>query len=227
MKIQEPLNLSQFRKNQSIPANLLRSICSSLQIETEKIDGMLFANAFSKEYGINTDTLIFYAFQEYENTGELVNTISKNFIDIKIGNADSAIWVSIGDLEEQIRKERNSTTAPPQAAGGDLVPVNKPSTIRTRSIPSTGAGVLPMEQGEVLAALVKALVEGQKPLLSNYEELSKAAEKNWLLTSEVLGQLLGMTKSTITSKGTTFRKIGYEFEKVKEGSATLWKVRQY
>lgn len=227
MKIQEPLNLSQFRKNQSIPANLLRSICSSLQIETEKIDGMLFANAFSKEYGINTDTLIFYAFQEYENTGELVNTISKNFIDIKMGNADSAIWVSIGDLEEQIRKERNSTTAPPQAAGGDLVPVNKPSTIRTRSIPSTGAGVLPMEQGEVLAALVKALVEGQKPLLSNYEELSKAAEKNWLLTSEMLGQLLGMSKSTISSKGSSFRKLGYEFEKIKEGSTTLWKVRQY
>lgn len=100
MKIQEPLNLSQFRKNQSIPANLLRSICSSLQIETEKIDGMLFANAFSKEYGINTDTLLFYAFQEYENTGELVNTISKNFIYIKMGNVDSAIWVCIGDLEE-------------------------------------------------------------------------------------------------------------------------------
>ena len=84
-----------------------------------------------------------------------------------------------------------------------------------------------MEQGEVLSALVKALVEGQKPLLSNYEELSKAAEKNWLLTSEVLGQLLGMSKSTISSKGASFRKLGYEFEKVKEGSTTLWRVRQY
>ena len=227
MKIQEPLNLSQFRKNQSIPANLLRSICSSLQIETEKIDGMLFANAFSKEYGINTDTLLVYAFQEYENTGEMVNTISKNFIDIKMGTGNNAIWVSIGDIEEQIRKQRSNTTTPPEEAGGDLVPVPKTSTIRTRSIPSTGAGVVPMEQGEVLSALVKALVEGQKPLLSNYEELSKAVEKNWLLTSEVLGQLLGMSKSTISSKGASFRKLGYEFEKVKEGSTTLWRVRQY
>ena len=84
-----------------------------------------------------------------------------------------------------------------------------------------------MEQGEVLSALVKALVEGQKPLLSNYEELSKAVEKNWLLTSEVLGQLLGMSKSTISSKGVSFRKLGYEFDKVKEGSTTLWRVRQY
>ena len=115
MKTQKPLNLSQFRKSQPIPANPTPSICSSLQIETENINWVLFANAFSKEYGINTDTLLFYAFQEYENTGELVNTISKNFIDIKMGNADSAIWVSIGDLEEQIRKERNSTTAPPPA----------------------------------------------------------------------------------------------------------------
>jgi len=224
MKPTEPLNLTDFRKNQSIPANLLRSLCSSLQIKTEKIDGMLFTNAFSKEYGIYTDTLLVYAFCEYENTGELVNTLSKNFIDIKIGN-NNAVLVSIEELENEVRKQR--TTPPPEAAGGDLVPVSKTSTLQTRSIPPTGAGVLPAEQGEVLAALVRALVEGQKPLLNAYEELSRAAEKNWLLTSEVLGQLLGMTKSTITSKGTTFRKIGYEFEKVKEGSATLWKVRQY
>ena len=144
-----------------------------------------------------------------------------------MGTGNNAIWVSIVDIEEQIRKQRSNTTTPPEGAGGDLVPVPKTSTIRTRSIPSTGAGVVPMEQGEVLAALVKALVEGQKPLLSNYEELSKAVEKNWLLTSEMLGFLLGMSRSTISSKGASFRKLGYEFEKVKEGCTTLWRVRQY
>jgi hypothetical protein len=39
--------------------------------------------------------------------------------------------------------------------------------------------------------------------------------------------LLGMSKGTISSKKSGFRKLGFEFEKVKEGSATLWKVSQY
>ncbi len=68
-------------------------------------------------------------------------------------------------------------------------------------------------------------VLGVNDLQSQYPDI--AAEKNWLLTSEVLGQLLGMSKITISSKGPFFRKLGYEFEKIKEGSTTLWRVRQY
>jgi hypothetical protein len=66
---------------------------------------------------------------------------------------------------------------------------------------------------------------GFNDLQSQYPDI--AAERNWLLTSEVMGQLLGMSRSTISSKGSSFRKLGYEFEKIKEGSTTLWKVRQY
>lgn len=225
MKNPEPLNLTNLRKNLSIPTNILHSICAALQIKTEKIDGMLFTAAFNSEYSLNTDTLIYYAFLEYENTGKLDKTKEKSFIPIQIKKTGKSC--SIQDLEEHLQPQRGdeeqAAAEPPNP--GALVVKQKPNTLKTTSIPPATAA--PIQQAEMLAALVKALVEGQKPLLSNYDELSKAAEKNWLLTSDVLGQLLGMSRSTISSKGSSFKKLGYEFEKVKEGSTTLWKVRQY
>ena len=225
MKNQEPLNLTNLRKNLSIPTNILHSICAALQIKTEKIDGMLFTAAFNSEYSLNTDTLIYYAFLEYENTGKLDKTKEKSFIPIQIKKTGKPC--SIEDIEEQLQPQRGdeeqAAAEPPNP--GALVVKQKTNTLKTTSIPPATAA--PIQQAEMLAALVKALVEGQKPLLSNYDELSKAAEKNWLLTSDVLGQLLGMSRSTISSKGSSFKKLGYEFEKVKEESTTLWKVRQY
>jgi hypothetical protein len=225
MKNPEPLNLTNLRKNLSIPTNILHSICAALQIKTEKIDGMLFTAAINSEYSLNTDTLIYYAFLEYENTGKLDKTKEKSFIPIQIKKTGKSC--SIQDLEEHLQPQRGdeeqAAAEPPNP--GALVVKQKPNTLKTTSIPPATAA--PIQQAEMLAALVKALVEGQKPLLSNYDELSKAAEKNWLLTSDVLGQLLGMSRSTISSKGSSFKKLGYEFEKIKEGSTTLWKVRQY
>lgn len=63
---------------------------------------------------------------------------------------------------EQIKKERNKTTAPTEGAGGDLVPVPKTSTIRTRNISSTGAGVMPMEQGEFASGMIKLSKQERK-----------------------------------------------------------------
>jgi hypothetical protein len=36
-----------------------------------------------------------------------------------------------------------------------------------------------------------------------------------------------MSKGTISSKKSGFRKIEFEFEKIKEGNTTLWKDQQY
>jgi hypothetical protein len=85
---------------------------------------------------------------------------------------------------------------------------------------------------DALQVLVSALTAAQQapaptaPLQAQ-EELLKAVEKKFLLTTEQVGLLLGMSKGTISSKKSGFRKLGFEFEKVKEGSATLWKVSQY
>ncbi len=66
---------------------------------------------------------------------------------------------------------------------------------------------------------------GVNDLQSQFPDI--AGERNWLIISEVMGKPLGISRSTISSKGVSFRKLGFEFEKVKEGSTTLWRVRQY
>jgi hypothetical protein len=52
-------------------------------------------------------------------------------------------------------------------------------------------------------------------------------EKNWLLTNEQLGTLLGMSKSTIGSKPDGWVRMGFKYSKIKEGTMTLWRVSQY
>ena len=63
--------------------------------------------------------------------------------------------------------------------------------------------------------------------MNTQEELHNAMEKNWLLTNEQLGTLLGMSKSTIGSKPDGWVRMGFKYSKIKEGTMTLWKVSQY
>ena len=97
------------------------------------------------------------------------------------------------------------------------------TSIKTASIGAVG------EQGgdALVLALLKAISSQQKPVLSSYEELTKATQNGWLLTNDALADLLGISKNTISSKKTGWRKNGFEFEKAKEGNSTLWRVRQY
>jgi hypothetical protein len=80
--------------------------------------------------------------------------------------------------------------------------------------------------------LVQALTEAQRAsqttdTLHPQKTLLEAEEHGFLITTEQLGQLLGVSKGTISSKKSGFRKLGFEFERIKEGNTTLWKVRRY
>ena len=63
--------------------------------------------------------------------------------------------------------------------------------------------------------------------LTIQRELKEAVDSGFLLATEQVAQIFGMKKSTITSWKTGHKKYGFVFTKVKEGSATLWKVGQY
>jgi ParB-like chromosome segregation protein Spo0J len=100
--------------------------------------------------------------------------------------------------------------------------------VKAAAPPAPVAAVSAPEAFQLLAA---ALVEAQKaaaptnPLLPQ-KQLLEAAQAGFHITSDQLGQLLGMSRSTITSKKSGFIKLGFCFEKIKEGSTTLWKVSQ-
>jgi DNA-binding CsgD family transcriptional regulator len=219
---QTQLNLTAFRKKFSIPVNVLTALCNTLKVNTIKEDGMIFADLFNEEHKCDTDTLILFAFYEFSATGEVETTISKTFNDFPIKRNGTEELVSLELVGKEVLEARSTYLTKP---AGTMVPVGKGrsiTNIKTASIEAVGE-----QGGDALVALLKAISSQQKPVLSSYEELTKAAQNGWLLTNDALADLLGISKNTISSKKTGWKKNGFEFEKVKEGNSTLWRVKQY
>lgn len=219
---QTQLNLTAFRKKFSIPVNILTALCNTLKVNTIKEDSMIFADLFNEEYKCDTDTLILFAFYEFSATGEVETTISKTFDDFPIKRNGTEELVSLELVGKEVLEARSTYLTKP---AGTMVPVGKGRSIT--SIKTASIGAVGEQGGDALVALLKAISSQQKPVLSSYEELTKATQNGWLLTNDALADLLGISKNTISSKKTGWRKNGFEFEKVKEGTSTLWRVRQY
>ena len=222
MKNTNTINLTSFRKKFSIPVNILTALCNTLKVNTIKEDSMIFADLFNEEYKCDTDTLILFAFYEFSATGEVETTISKTFNDFSIKRNGTEELVSLELIGKEVLEARSTYLIKP---AGTMVPVGKGRSIT--SIKTASIGAVGEQGGDALVALLKAISSQQKPVLSSYEELTKATQNGWLLTNDALADLLGISKNTISSKKTGWRKNGFEFEKVKEGTSTLWRVRQY
>ena len=79
----------------------------------------------------------------------------------------------------------------------------------------------------LLTALLTALGQVQQPdVLQAQRQLLEASQQSFRLTTEQLSALLGLSKQTVQSKKSGFIRLGFQYEKVKEGSSTLWKVLQ-
>ena len=219
---QTQLNLTAFRKKFSIPVNILTALCNTLKVNTIKEDSMIFADLFNEEYKCDTDTLILFAFYEFSATGEVETTISKTFNDFSIKRNGTEELVSLELIGKEVLEARSTYLIKP---AGTMVPVGKGRSIT--SIKTASIGAVGEQGGDALVALLKAISSQQKPVLSSYEDLTKATQNGWLLTNDALADLLGISKNTISSKKTGWRKNGFEFEKVKEGTSTLWRVKQY
>ena len=222
MKNTNTINLTSFRKKFSIPVNILTALCNTLKVNTIKEDSMIFADLFNEEYKCDTDTLILFAFYEFSATGEVETTISKTFNNFPIKRNGTEELVSLELVGKEVLEARSTYLTKP---AGTMVPVGKGRSIT--SIKTASIGAVGEQGGDALVALLKAISSQQKPVLSSYEELTKATQNGWLLTNDALADLLGISKNTISSKKTGWRKNGFEFEKVKEGTSTLWRVSQY
>jgi DNA-binding CsgD family transcriptional regulator len=222
MKNSNTINLTLFRKKFSIPVNILTALCNTLKVNTIKEDSVIFADLFNEEYKCDTDTLILFAFYEFSATGEVETTISKTFNDFSIKRNGTEELVSLEQVGKEVLEARGTYLTKP---AGTMVPVGRGRSIT--SIKTASIGAVGEQGGDSLVALLKAISSQQKPVLSSYEELTKATQNGWLLTNDALADLLGISKNTISSKKTGWRKNGFEFEKVKEGTSTLWRVKQY
>ena len=76
---------------------------------------------------------------------------------------------------------------------------------------------------EIITAL-QALSNSNYDVLTPQKRLKEAAEEGFLLTTEQVSKIVGLSHSTISSWKSGTQKLGFYFEKQREGSSVVWKV---
>ena len=77
-----------------------------------------------------------------------------------------------------------------------------------------------------LVEILNVFARQQYDILSPQKKLLEAATHQFLLTTEQVSQILGYSKSTISSWDSGTIKLGFCFTKTKEGSNVLWSIRK-
>jgi hypothetical protein len=206
------INLTDFRKTFNIPADFIRSTCKILNIEINKINKDQFIPLKNTYLNIENDIILLYAFEESKTTGKLDRTKQKAF---KAEDLDAYL--------KQVEEYRQNYI---ETGNQEITLAKKPAD--AIDISSTSIDVRREEFISMIAEIVSKSVSNQnKSVLNTQQELQTAMEKNWLLTNEQLGTLLGMSKSTVGSKPDGWVRMGFRYSKIKEGTMTLWRVSQY
>ena len=230
------INFAKFREHYKISAAAARAIVKQLGLDIirEGADQYIVGE---NPYSVSNSYYLKHAIYEYRKTMYVNKTKAGEFLEFEVDVNGNTLHYGVHNTEEEDVKPASPSlrTIPNKQSPNILVPVDRGAELmmRKKSAPpaplqAPGAGI----GGDALQVLVAALTEAQKAAqapdtLLPQKTLLEAEEKGFLVTTEQLGQLLGMSKGTISSKKSGFRKLGFEFEKVKEGSATLWKVKRY
>ena len=232
MSGQKTIDLNEFRRQYQIPAASARAILDKLGYRIEKINGqskILCGSA--RTYGKDDDYFLKHAVLEFRRTMDIINTKNGKFFEYSeeaevkgkkviteygVSKIDEA---SVRPATPSLKREPNKSPVGITAQSSALIPIE------------TKTEALAAPAPDALTALVAALTQAQTaaaprdPLLPQ-KQLKEAEEQGYRITSPQLAELLGMSPQTISSKKSGFIKMGFRYEKVKEGTSTLWKVSQ-
>lgn len=209
------IKLTNFRKSFNIPSDFIRSTCKVLNIEILKVDNEPVIPLCNQILQKENDTILLYAFIESKLTGKIETTKRKEFNEEELNKCS-----------EEISQKRSEYILI-QNTPVETKMIKKPK----EAIDISSSSDLDLRREDFIAMLAevvsRSVATQSKSVLNTQEELHNAMEKNWLLTNEQLGTLLGMSKSTIGSKPDGWVRMGFRYTKIKEGSMTLWRVLQY
>lgn len=108
---------------------------------------------------------------------------------------------------------------------GEVIPITKNkkvmelATTSDNSITPSGS----IGDIEIIAAL-QALSQSNYDVLTPQKRLKEAAEEGFLLTTDQVSKIVGLSPSTISSWKTGTTKLGFTFTKQHEGTSVVWKV---
>jgi len=237
---QTGINLYEFRKEFNIPAADIRQILKLLKLSTLKRDGEEFIVEGIKKYECGLAYLLKHAVLEYRATMKVDNTIAGNFIEYEHETSKGTVHFGISEFSSKSVKPKTPAiklkpNKRPQLKVVDNA--NQPVGI-TSQIKPDKTKKSPKKKGKVKTVSESSQNPPESPLtplqnafvmdvLAPQKELLNASEQGFLITSEQVASLIGLSAETVRSKKTGFRKLGFEFEKVREGAKTLWRPRQY
>lgn len=118
-----------------------------------------------------------------------------------------------GTFGNFIIEEGATVPMPKNGSSVDLVPSSSHSIASTGSIGSI----------EIVAAL-QAVATANYDILTPQKRLKEAADDGFVLTTEQVSKIIGLSHSTISSWKTGARKLGFLFHKEHEGSSVVWRV---
>ena len=196
------INLNKFREEFKVPAAALRGFCKSLGLEIIKVDNIPYIVGANK-HGVENYYLLKHAVLEWRRTHYITNTVAGKFYEFTEETDLNGIKIITEYGVSKINPD-------------DIKGVG-PSLVRKPNKQSVGITPPSTEDISITPAPVRETLHPQKQLL-------EAAEQSFRLTSSQLAELLSMSSATISSKKSGFIKLGFCYTKIKEGSATLWKV---
>jgi hypothetical protein len=209
------IKLTHFRKSFNIPSDFIRSTCKVLNLEILKVEDEPVIPLYNQILQRDNDTILLYAFIESKLTGKIETTRRKEFNEEELNKCT-----------EEASQKRNSYVLIEDTPAKTTI-IRKPK----EAIDVTSSSDLDLRREDFISMLAEVVSRSvgtqSKSVLNTQEELHNAMEKNWLLTNDQLGTLLGMSKSTIGSKPDGWVRMGFRYTKIKEGSMTLWRVSQY
>jgi hypothetical protein len=118
-----------------------------------------------------------------------------------------------GTFGNFIIEEGATVPMPKNTSSMELVASNSHSIVSTGSIVDM----------EIVAAL-QAVANANYDVLTPQKRLKEAAEDGFVLTTEQVSRIVGLSHSTVSSWKTGTRKLGFHFHKEHEGASVVWRV---
>jgi hypothetical protein len=105
---------------------------------------------------------------------------------------------------------------------GATIPMTKSSS-SVDLVPSSSHSIASTGSIEIVAAL-QAVATANYDILTPQKRLKEAADDGFVLTTEQVSKIVGLSHSTVSSWKTGARKLGFLFHKEHEGSSVVWRV---
>lgn len=244
----EKIDFDIFREEYKMSSSKLRMIIRELGLKIERSYDKQFVIG-NNPFDISNYYYLKHAVFEYKATGYFTNTLKGEWYEYEVDIGVNKKHFGVSNMKEEhitpvmetYSKEPNKQTERVYVRRDLLENIaheleGKTSSIKVVEKPiqqiKTNDNAEPINNQNKDIEMLKMIIETLKPekqkdILYTQNKLLEVEKNGFVITTEQVAELLGMSKATISSKSAEFIKLGFIFTKIKEGSSTCWSVARY